>query len=274
MSETTLRCAAVQLNSGMDVGANLSTIRDLVAEAAARGAELVVLPESSIHYGETSSHVESDDGPSAVALSALARELGIWLHDGSTPRPAPGGRAFNETTLYAPDGSRAASYRKLHLFDVDLPDGIVRRESDRIAPGDALVVADADGWSLGLTICYDLRFPELYRRLAIAGADILTIPAAFSSLTGPAHWEPLLRSRAIENQCYVIAAAQTGASVGRGGAPKRCHGETMIVDPWGTVVARLADEVGLVLWDADRREIGRARERVPSLAHRRADVYG
>jgi len=259
------------MTSGADRGRNIATAGRLVAEAAAAGARLVVLPEKwpFIHGPRTREGAEALDGPSLTAARGWARELGAAILAGSVIEGRGAGRAHNTSVLIGPDGEPAATYRKLHMFDVDVG-GVSYRESAATAPGDEIVVGEALGHRVGMSVCYDLRFPELYRRLALAGADVIVVPAAFTSTTGRDHWEPLLRARAIENQAFVIAAGQYGAH----DDGTVSHGRSMIVDPWGLVLAQAADGEGVAVADLDFARLADIRERLPALRHRREDVYG
>jgi predicted amidohydrolase len=271
-----LRVACAQMNTRDDVAANVRAARELVEEAADRGARLVALPETWAFKGRREGIVasaEAPDGPSNRALSAVAARRGVWLLAGSVYEPAPGGLVANVSALFGPDGELRATYRKIHLFDVR--SGAVRyEESEEVTPGAEIVTADIDtaGGSqvrLGLSICYDLRFPGMYSSLALRGARILCVPSAFTAYTGAAHWEVLLRARAIENGCFVIAPDQVGEHL-----PGRdCHGHSMIVDPWGVVLARREQGVGLCVADLDLGRLDEVRGQIPSLEHRRPDVY-
>jgi deaminated glutathione amidase len=274
---TTVRAAAVQLTATADTAANLETADRLVRAAARDGAQLVVLPEKWSVYGtpeDQRAGAESlADGPALQWARAIARELEIDLVAGSIAEAPDGsdarGRGHNTSVHVGPDGADRAVYRKLHMFDV-VVGGRDYRESDGEAPGDEIVSsALADGTKLGLTICYDLRFPELYRRLAVDGAKVLTVPAAFTEPTTRDHWEVLLRARAIENQAFVIAANQ----VGRHAPGLRTGGRTMIVDPWGIVLATAPDTETHVIADLDLARQDRIRTDLPSLANRRPEVY-
>jgi predicted amidohydrolase len=261
--------AAVQMSSGADRAANLARADALVRQAAAQGARLVVLPEVFAWRGPREGEAEVAEpipGPTVIALGVLARELGIWLCAGSILERAPGeSRAYNTSCLLDPRGELVARYRKLHLFDVELPGRVAVRESDTRAPGTEVVVAPTPFGTLGLSICYDLRFPELYRELVRAGAEILLLPSAFTFFTGAAHWEVLCRARAIENQCYLIAADQTGTSP-HGFAD---WGDSCIVDPWGRIIARAGDGEGIVIAEIDPQTIVRIRRELPCLSHTR-----
>jgi predicted amidohydrolase len=238
-----LPVALVQLNATADVGANIAAAAALADEGAAGGARLIALPEYLQYRGPDEGFRASArpiPGPHTDPFADVARRHGAWVLVGTMAETSPDpGRPYNTSTLIAPDGSIAATYRKLHLFDVTVDDGPTDTESARVTAGDQIVTADIDGVRLGLTICYDLRFPELYRRLTFADGqrpcDLLAVPAAFTYTTGRAHWELLLRARAVENQCYVIAPAQGGThETGR-----RTWGHSMIVDPWGEVLNML-----------------------------------
>lgn len=263
--------AVVQMASGPRRDANLERANELVREAATRGASLVVLPEVFAWRGARSdeaAHAEPIPGPSTDAMAELARTTGIHLLMGSIlERSAGESRTFNTTCLLSPRGELLARYRKIHLFDVDLPGRVTVRESDARAPGDDVVVVATPLGKLGLSICYDLRFPELYRRQVRAGAELLLVPSAFTFTTGSAHWEVLCRARAIENQCYLLAANQSGTSP-HGFAD---FGGSMIVDPWGVVIARAGDGETVALAEIDHGYLARVRRELPSLAHARID---
>jgi len=266
-----LRVAAVQLNSTADKDRNLEAAERLVRAAAADGAELVALPEkwNLLAAGpELLAGAEPLEGPTLTAARAWARELGIHLLAGSVSEQGPDGKAFNTSVLIGPDGEDLAAYRKIHMFDVDV-DGIAYRESDHEEPGGEIVVASLPQASLGLSVCYDLRFPELYRILAVRGARIVAVPSAFTLATGRDHWEVLLRARAIEDQVFVLAPNQFGE------APPhfRSYGRSTIVDPWGVVLATAPDEECFVAADLDLAAQERVRESLPSLANRRPQAY-
>jgi deaminated glutathione amidase len=268
-----VRAAAVQLNSTPDKGRNLETADRLVRRAAAEGAQLVVLPEKWPVLGTGSDlreGAEPLDGPAGTWARGVARELGIDLVAGSVSERVPGEEKLRNTSLHVgPDGDVRATYRKIHMFDVEV-DGTVYRESDHEEPGDEPVLsATADGVEMGLTVCYDLRFPELYRILAVRGARIVTIPSAFTLATTRDHWEVLLRARAIENQAFVVAPNQIGEH-----APGlRSGGRSMIVDPWGLVLALAPDEETVITADLDLDRQADIRRRLPSLASRRPTAY-
>ena len=231
----TYLAAAIQMSAGSDKAANLERAERLVRVGAARGANLVALPEVFNWRGkrnEQAAAAETLDGQSLALMSRLARELGIHLIAGSITEQVTGdSRCYNTSVLLGPDGGQIAAYRKIHLFDVDLPGRVTVRESDAKLAGAEVVTAATPLGAIGLSICYDLRFPELYRRLAFAGTQIIAVPSAFTFPTGEAHWEPLLRARAIENQAYVIAPAQFGPNI----YGYSDYGNSMIIDPWGRV---------------------------------------
>jgi deaminated glutathione amidase len=270
--ESTVRVAAVQLNSTDDTARNLSAAERLVRAAAADGAELVALPEkwNLLAAGERlAAGAEPLDGPSLAAARAWARELGIHLLAGSVAeRAGDGGKAFNTSVLIGPDGTDLAVYRKIHMFDVEAG-GVAYRESEHEQPGEEIVSAPVDGVELGLTVCYDLRFPELYRILAVRGARLVAVPSAFTAATGRDHWEVLLRARAIEDQVFVIAPNQVGE------APPHysSYGHSAIVDPWGRVLATAPEGECFVAADLDLAAQERVREQLPSLANRRGQAY-
>ena len=267
-----MRVAVVQMNSGADVSHNVERAEALVRDAAGDGAELVVLPEKWALLGpgeEIAAGAEPLGGPIVAAARGWARELGVHLCAGSVPEDAgDGGKPFNTSLLIDPSGEAVASYRKLHMFDVDV-EGTEYRESQHERPGRDLAVAPAGELDLGLTVCYDLRFPELFRILALRGATAFTVPAAFTAVTGRAHWEVLLRARAVENAAFILAAGQ----VGKAEPHYESWGHSMIVDPWGRVLAELTEGEGHACADLDLAELERVRATLPSLANRRADAY-
>jgi predicted amidohydrolase len=272
LKEVRMRIGLVQTNSQEDRDQNVQAALKLIEQAATQGAEFVVLPEFVTFLGRGElvwEHAESLDGPSSQSFAAAARRHGIWLLAGSIPeRSTQIGKCFNTSLLFDPQGQIAATYRKIHLFDVDIDAGSYR-ESDAVLPGETPIVARVGDHLLGMSICYDVRFPELYRLLALAGAEMLVVPAAFTAFTGKDHWEVLLRARAIENQCYVLAAGQWGSH-----PPGRsCYGRSMVINPWGTVVAQAADGVGIVMADLDFALLHKIRAEVPSLANRRPQTY-
>lgn len=264
--------ACVQLRSGPDLAANLHRLEALVARAAAQGAALVATPENSTLLTSPREKVaaaEPLDGPTHRALGEMARRHGVWLLAGSVAErcEADPTRCYNTSVLFDDRGGVAASYRKIHLFDIDIPGGPSFKESAHIAPGDTLVVADTPVGRVGLSVCYDLRFPETYAALVEAGAELITVPSAFTVPTGEAHWHTLLRARAIETQCYVLAPAQEGAH----GGGRVSYGHTLIVDPWGVVLAECGEGEGLVLAEIDRAKVQELRRNMP-LAESRAQA--
>lgn len=269
---TTLRVACVQLVSGSDHGRNLEQAARGIATAAQRGARLVVLPEKWNVIGEPDvlrAGAEPIDGPTITAARRWAREHGLWLLAGSFVERVPGSDRFeNASLLLDPAGEIVARYAKMHMFDVDVA-GVSYRESDIERGGRELVVTAVDDVPLGMSVCYDLRFPELYRILALQGARVITVPAAFTLHTGKDHWEVLLRARAIENQCFVVAAGLIG-DLGHG---KVSYGRSMVIDPWGVVLAQAADAAGVIVTDLDLTAVDRVRASVPSLASRVPDAY-
>jgi predicted amidohydrolase len=269
MTHPSFLLAAVQLTSTDDRARNLDTSVRLVEEAAELGAALVGLPESFAFMGpeeERLAGAETLDGPSISALREVARRRRIHLLAGSiSERTDDPRRTANTSVLLGDDGALLAVYRKIHLFDVAIPDGARYAESEGVKPGTEVVTAATALGRIGLTVCYDLRFPELYRRLSADGAELLTIPSAFTLYTGKDHWEVLVRARAIENLAYVLAPAQ----VGRHSARRETYGSAMIVDPWGTVLARCADGEGVCLARFSRERLEKVRRELPALAHRR-----
>jgi len=271
-----MRAALLQMTSGDTPEANIAPACEMVREAAAAGAQFVLTPEvtnclssSRAHQERVLCHEEED-----AMLSALRQEAArarIWLLIGSLGLKThdPDGRFANRSFLVAPDGSIAARYDKVHMFDVQITETESFRESEGYRPGDRAVVCDTPFGKVGLAICYDLRFPQLFRTLAHAGAEILTVPAAFSPVTGKAHWETLLRARAIETGCYVLAPAQCGLHPATEGRPRRTHGHSLAVAPWGEVLADGGDAPGITYVEIDREEVARARARVPSITHDR-----
>ena len=268
-----IRVACVQMTSRADKAANLETAERLVAQAAATGADLVVLPEKWNAIGDAATlHTAAEPiegGESVAAMSEWARRHGITLVGGSITERRDGREKLSNTSLVLDtDGSVVATYRKIHLFDVEVG-GVTYRESEAEEPGDEPVVTRVEDWGLGLTVCYDVRFPELYRILALEGAELVTVPAHFTTPTGKDHWHVLLRARAIENQCYVAAAAQIGETL----PGKPAYGRSLIVDPWGLVVAQAPDEETVIAAELDRAHLQEIRAKLPSLANRQPNAY-
>jgi predicted amidohydrolase len=267
-----MRVAAVQLTSTSDKARNLEAVERFLHAAAADGARLIVLPEMFNVLGDAEvlqQGAEALDGPTLGRMRELARQHGVWLLAGSImERVAEQGKLFNTSCLFDPQGDLKATYRKIHLFDCDVP-GASQHESATMVPGREIVRAEVDGVSLGLSICYDLRFPELFRILALEGVRLIALASAFTERTGRDHWEVLVRARAIENQVFLVAANQAGAST-----PKlRWFGRSMIVDPWGVVLAQMPDREGYITADLDFAAQEQMRAQLPSLANRRPEAY-
>lgn len=261
--------AAIQMVSGPDLKANLAQAGELLDQAASTGARLAVLPENFAFMGlrdtDKLALAEADgDGPIQAFLSKQARRHRLWLVGGTIPLRGGGERARAACLVFDDTGRRVARYDKIHLFDVQVGEESYR-ESATLEPGDAPVLVETPFGRLGLAVCYDLRFPELFRRLAGQGMEILALPAAFTAVTGAAHWEVLLRARAIENLCYVVAAAQGGRHAGG----RETFGDSMIVDPWGAVLARRPQQPGVVTAAVDLERLTELRRRFPALDHRR-----
>lgn len=266
-----IRIAALQMRSGTEPGANLAALAGMVAEAKADGALYVLSPEMTVAFAENRDGLVDVASPEAAAadqarVAAIARDNGVYLHLGSMAVGLPDGRFANRSLLFGPDGSLLAQYDKIHLFDATLPGLRHYRESATYAGGNVAVVAPVAGFTLGMTVCYDLRFASLFTTLAGAGASVIAVPAAFTVPTGEAHWEVLLRARAIETGCFVIAAGQGGTHANG----RATYGHSMIVDPWGKVLARAdGDAPGIVAADIGLDAVAEARARVPALANAR-----
>jgi predicted amidohydrolase len=268
-----LRAAAVQLNSTEDTDRNLATADRLVREAADRGARLIVLPEKWNVLGtaeQMAAAAEELDGRTIGWARTIARELAVDVIAGSIVERIPGELKSANTSVHIdPQGEVRAVYRKIHMFDVEV-DGVVYAESEIEQPGDGVVVSElADGFRVGMSVCYDVRFPELYRDLADRGAEVVVVPSAFTLATTRDHWEILLRARAIENQCFVIAPNQIGPHP----PGHRSGGRSMIIDPWGLVLATASDKEAVIVADLDLQRLDEVRQRLPALAHRRPEVY-
>ncbi len=271
-----MRAALVQLNVTDEPTANLAVTVGFVRKAAAAGAGFVLTPELTNGLSSSRAHQRNafkaeEDDPTLSTLRDEAKAAGIWLLIGSLGvlTQDADGRFANRSFLIGPDGAIVARYDKIHMFDVNVSETEVYRESEGYRPGASAVLADTAFGRVGMTVCYDLRFPALYRRLAQAGAQILTVPAAFNHITGAAHWEVLLRARAIETGCFVLAPAQTGFHAESHGKGRRTHGHSLAVAPWGEVLADAGVEPGVTLVDLDLDQVERARHRVPSLHHDR-----
>mgnify|MGYP002813318360 FL=1 len=269
MSVVKFFAAAVQMVASDDKAVNLKEAEHWIRLAAAQGARVVALPEVFIWRGNKKlerDFAEAIPGSTSTAMSELARELGIFLLAGSMLEAIPGSaQAYNCSLLFDPSGNLIARYRKIHLFDVDLANGVSVRESDSRAPGADIIVAQTELATMGLSVCYDLRFPELYRGLADQGAQLIFVPSAFTAFTGAAHWDTLLRARAIENQVYIVAPDQFGKSA----KSFETHGHSMIVDPWGKVLAELADGAGIIAAEIDLDYLAKVRAELPALQHRK-----
>jgi len=268
-----LDVAIVQMNSRDDKRDNIATALDLIDRAAATGARLVALPEVWPYLGPDDAvldQAETIPGSITELFAQRARRHGIYIHGGSIYEKRLGDPGiYNTTFVLDPTGEIIARYSKIHMYDVVL-DGVAEyQESASVTPGDEIAITEIDGIAVGLTICYDLRFPELFRILALRGAQAIMLPAAFTLMTGKDHWEPLIRARAIENELYMIAPAQWGSHL----PGKWCYGRSMIVDPWGTVVATAADGVGLVNATVEPARVEAVRRQIPSLANRRPGAY-
>ena len=270
MSTGTFKAAMIQMRSGLKPAANIDAAVRLINEAKSAGAEYVLTPEMTNILAAKREQlfgaiVAEEADPSLATLRELARQLGVYIHIGSLAVSLSSERAANRSFLVDPKGNIAARYDKIHMFDVDLANGESYRESRNYRPGEQAVLADLPWGRLGLTICYDLRFPALYRALAEAGATMLAIPSAFTKQTGEAHWHVLVRSRAIENGCFVFAAAQGGKHENG----RDTYGHSLIVDPWGRIIAEGGTDPGVVMAEIAPAEIANARARIPSLQHGR-----
>ncbi|HKL70934.1 carbon-nitrogen hydrolase family protein [Salibaculum sp.] len=266
-----MKAALLQLCSSDDPAENLRVVSELMDRAAKQGADIVLTPEVTNCVSLDREHQQSvlraeDQDPVLAALRDRARDLGIWLSIGSLALTGgDGGRFVNRSVLVSPSGEITARYDKIHMFDVQVSEAETYRESDGYAPGDRAVLAPTPLGCFGLTICYDLRFAHLYRRLAQAGAQVLLVPSAFSPGTGPAHWKPLLRARAIETGCYVIAAAQSGTHAARAGRQRRTHGHSMVISPWGEVLLDAGTETGIYTIDIELEQVADTRRRLPAI---------
>lgn len=268
-----LDVAIIQMNSRDDSRENIAAALDLIDRAAATGARLVALPEVWPYLGPDDAvldQAETIPGPVTELLAQRARRHGIYIHGGSIYEKRPGDPGvYNTTVVLDPTGEIVARYSKIHMYDVVL-DGVAEyQESASVTPGDEIIITEIDGIAVGLTICYDLRFPELFRILALRGAQAIMLPAAFTLMTGKDHWEPLIRARAIENELYMIAPAQWGTHP----PGKWCFGRSMVVDPWGTVLATAADGVGIATATIEPSRVEAVRRQIPSLANRRPGAY-
>jgi len=266
-----MKIAAIQMRSGLDPETNLAALEPLLAEAAARGAAYALTPEVTLIFPENREQLKAvaapfEGHPHLARVGEMARRYGMFVHIGSLPVPLEDGRFANRSVLFGPDGAQVATYDKIHLFDADIAGLNAYRESATYKAGDRAVIAPLDDFTLGFSICYDMRFPRLYTALANAGANLIAVPAAFTVPTGQAHWHVLLRARAIETGSYVIAAAQGGTHPNG----RATYGHSLIVDPWGRVVAELDhDRPGVLVAEIDPAAVAEARSRVPALANAR-----
>jgi predicted amidohydrolase len=269
-----MRVSVIQMNSSHERASNVEKALKLIDRAAAEGARFVILPEYTTFvgsYDEYDNNSETVPGPTSEAMAAKAHQYGMTIHAGSLiERSSEPNRFFNTSLLFNHNGELVACYRKVHLFDVDVPGKVTENESSVVIPGDHLVVVNLPEFCLGMSICFDLRFPELYRSLALAGAEVLAIPAAFARGTGEAHWHVLVRARAIENHAYVLAAGQCGADA----EGHYCFGHSLIVDPWGVILAEApAEEDTVLIADIDIDQVQKRRSQIPVLNVRQPDAY-
>jgi deaminated glutathione amidase len=270
MTTVSFRAACLQLNSGNDLESNLACVQAGMREAAHAGARFVLTPEYALMLDGSGRvmrerALDADGGAPLQALQLLARELSVWLLIGSLTVRTEEARIANRCYLVSDAGEVVATYDKIHMFDVTLPDGKVIRESSAYRPGDRAVVARTPWGKLGLTVCYDLRFPALFRALAQAGAQFISVPSSFQRQTGRAHWHPLLRARAIENECFIFAPAMCGDHPGN----RQTYGHSLIIDPWGEILAEAGEEPGIIYADIDAASVARVRGMMPSLQHDR-----
>jgi deaminated glutathione amidase len=261
--------AAVQMNSLPDLEKNLAQAEDLIDLAARQGAELICLPENFSFLGDEAAKIaqaETIAQSSEKFLKTMAQRHQVTLLGGGFPVPNPAGKVFNTALLVGPNGEELSRYEKVHLFDVNLPDGNTYQESEAVSAGIQLpsVYPSKELGHLGLSVCYDVRFPELYRHLSQMGAEVLFVPAAFTAYTGKDHWQVLLQARAIENTCYVIAPAQTGKHNSR----RQSHGHAVIIDPWGIILADAGDQPGVAIASIEPSRLEQVRRQMPSLQHR------
>lgn len=265
----TVTAAVIQMDAQGDPEDNRRRASKLIDLAAARNAQLVVMPEVFVYFGEThmmQQHAENIPGPTSDLLQEAARRHKIYLVGGSFfSRIAGSDKVYNSNLVIGPDGEIIAHYRKIHLFEIDAPGEVVFNEADFVASGEEVTCAETPFGTVGLSVCYDLRFPELYRVLADRGAHMITIPAAFATKTGKDHWEPLIRARAIENQVYMLASGQTGIKPGG----FSCYGRSMIVDPWGTVIAQAQDQECVITAELDFDYLWKVRKAMPALRNRK-----
>ena len=264
------KLAVAQMDSGASEEKNLARMRSMTKEAAEQGADLILFPEHAVYLGENmAEHAQTAEGACVRELAAIAAENHIYLHCGSLSEKTADGKPYNTSLFFDREGNLMASYRKLHLFEADIPGGASVKEADEVRAGERPVLADTDFTKVGFAICYDLRFPELFHHMADEGAELIFLPANFTAETGAAHWECLLRARAIENTCYVMAAGQIGQK------PQfHAYGHSMIIDPWGEILAEAGEEEGLIFADFDPEKIKETRRKMPSLKNARKDIIG
>lgn len=265
--------ALIQIDTQQDKTANLEKISAFIDEAASRGADFIALPEMCNFIGTDAAAIiansETIPGPTTALLSDKASQHGIWIHGGSIYESIRGcNRAYNTTVVYNPKGEITATYRKIHLYDVDVTDGVYYKESETVAPGGEIVHFDTEYCRMGLSICYDMRFPELYRILTLRGAKLIFTPAEFALFTGKDHWECLLRARAIENQCYLVCPDQIGVK-----PTMHAYGRSVVIDPWGNIIAKASDKECVVIAEIDIDYLDRLRREVPCLENRRPEAY-
>lgn len=264
--------ALVQMDTQNDKGENLRYACDCIDEAAAHGVRLVCFPEVMNLIGRNVGEgggKESVPGYTTEILCRKAKEHHLYIHGGSLTEEIPGEKGSRNTSVFiSPEGEILSVYRKLHMFDITLADGTPFHESDRVRPGEEIVMVDTELGTFGMSVCYDIRFPELYRIMALKGAQIIFTPSSFTMPTGKDHWEPILRTRAIENGCYIVAAGQIGTK-----PAYTAYGNSMVVDPWGTVIARAKDEPGITYAEIDLDYLEKIRRQIPSLENRRTDLY-
>ncbi len=263
-----IKIAAIQINSSSNMLDNIAKIEDFSASAVASGAHFVVTPENAFLMAgneQNKIYYNQDEHPAVKASAEIAKRHKIWFLAGSIAVAAANDKNYNRSILFNPKGEIAAKYDKIHLFDVEVGDGQTYRESSRIVAGNEAIIVDTEFGKLGMSVCYDLRFPHLYRALAKAGAKMITIPAAFTQVTGEAHWHVLLRARAIETGCFIIAPAQTGTHAGN----RQTYGHSLIINPWGKIIAEAGTEEGIIYADIDLSEVDKARSMLPSLQHDR-----
>lgn len=268
-----MKVAVIQMNTKSDKAENLQKAEGFIREAAKNGAELVSLPEYFNYMGEEAGKLDNAEyipnGQTTGLLSSLAKEYRIYIHAGSIIEKYSADKSYNTSLIVAPDGNIVGSYHKIHLFDIEINGVSSYMESNSIEGGDSAEIVELPFGKAGMAICYDLRFPELFRKYALDGCKILFLPAAFTQYTGMLHWEPLLRARAIENQCYVIAAGQIGSHL----PGKVCYGNSMVIDPWGTIVAKAPEKECIIYAELDEERVNSARESIPCLTHRKPQYY-